>query len=321
MAESMPTRADSFAETRAARRGRSGRGRADSSSSDSTSRLRRVTGTRGPWKILTNTIRHILSDQGLDLAAGLAFYALLSMAPATLALVSMLGVIGEAKSTTEAVLALAADLSTEASEALRPLVTQLVSSPAAGMTLIVSVIIAIWSSSKYVGAFSRAANHAYVVVESRPFWKLKPKILLITLGLLLLIAALGLLLVVSGPIAQSLGRLVGLGPVGLAIWSVARWPVVIFFVILLIAILYSATPNVKDLKFRWSSVGALFALVLLIIISLGFAVYINYFDTYNATYGAIGGVIVGFAWLWMGNLALIFGAELNAEIERSRTSG
>lgn len=275
---------------------------------------------RGKGRILANTIRHVVNDEGLDLAAGLAFYALLSMAPATLALVSMLGVIGEAKSTTEAVLALASDLSSEASEAIRPIVTELVSTPAAGLTLIVGVIIAIWSSSKYVGAFGRAANRAYAVQESRPFWKLKPMMLLITLVLLLLMAALGLLLVVSGPIAESLGRLVGLGPVAVMIWSVARWPVVIVFVMLMIALLYFATPNVKKAKFRWSSIGAFVALIMLVIVSLGFVVYINNFDNYNAAYGAIGGVIVGFVWLWMVNLALIFGAELDAEIERSQTS-
>ena len=275
---------------------------------------------RGKRGILVNTIRHVISDQGLDLAAGLAFYALLSMAPATLALVSMLGVIGEAKSTTEAVLGLASELSTEAAEAIRPIVTELVSTPAAGLTLIVSVIIAIWSSSKYVGAFGRAANRAYAVEESRPLWKLKTMMLVITLVLLLLMAALGLLLVVSGPIAESIGRLVGLGPVAVMVWSIARWPVVIFFVMFMIALLYFATPNVKKSKFRWSSIGALVALVTLIVVSLGFVLYINNFDNYNATYGAIGGVIVGFVWLWMVNLALIFGAELNAEIERSQTS-
>ena len=136
---------------------------------------------RGKTGILANTIRHVISDQGLDLAAGLAFYALLSIAPATLALVSMLGVVGEAKSTAEAVLGLISDLSTEAAQAIRPIVTELVSSPAAGLTLIVSVAVAIWSSSKYVGAFGRAANRAYAVQETRPLWKLKPMMLLITL--------------------------------------------------------------------------------------------------------------------------------------------
>lgn len=275
---------------------------------------------RGKRGVLANTIRHVISDQGLDLAAGLAFYALLSMAPATLALVSMLGVIGEAKSTTEAVLGLASDLSTEAVESIRPIVSELVSTPAAGLTLIVSLIVAIWSSSKYVGAFGRAANKAYSVQESRPLWKLKPMMLFITLVLLLLMAALGLLLVVSGPIAESLGRLVGLGPVAVMVWSIARWPVVVFFVMLMIALLYYATPNVKKAKFRWSSIGAFIALLTVVIVSLGFVVYINNFDNYNATYGAIGGVIVGFVWLWMVNLALIFGAELDAEIERAQNS-
>lgn len=314
MAEDIPARAEPLKDA------------AETSHRDQTpssrARVRAQTLGRGRKRsILINSIRNVITDQGLDLAAGLAFYALLSMAPATLALVSMLGVVGEAKSTTEAVLSLAAELSSEASEAIRPLVTELVSSSAAGLTLIASVLVAIWSSSKYVGAFGRAANRAYSVRESRPFWKLKPMMLLITLVLLLLMAALGLLLVVSGPIAESLGRLVGLGPVAVMIWSVARWPVVIFFVMLMIALLYYATPNVQKAKFRWSSMGAFVALIMLILVSLGFVVYINNFDSYNAAYGAIGGVIVGFVWLWMVNLALIFGAELDAEIERSQTSG
>ncbi|GAA1864693.1 YihY/virulence factor BrkB family protein [Brevibacterium marinum] len=319
MAENIPTRAEPPADP-----AHSQAGPAQPPASDEPAPTRRRerarTATAGPGRVLVNTVRHVVRDQGLDLAAALAFYALMSMAPATLALVSMLGVIGEAKSTTEAVLGLTSDLSAEAAEAIRPIVSALVSTPAAGLTLIVSVIVAIWSSSKYVGAFSRAVNTAYAVEEERPLWKLKPMMLLITLGLLLLMAALGLLLVVSGPIAQSLGRLVGLGPTALLIWDLAKWPVVIFFVMLMIAILYYATPNVTKSKFRWSSVGALIALLLLIIVSLGFALYINNFDNYNAAYGAIGGVIVGFAWLWMVNLALIFGAELDAEIERSAAS-
>ena len=274
----------------------------------------------GKRRILGNTIRHLIWDQGLDLAAGLSFYALLSAAPAVLAMVSMLGVVGEAKSTTKALLSLTSDISPQVAEAITPIVTELVSAPAAGMTLIVSVIIAIWSSSKYVGAFGRALNKAYAVEEDRPFWKLKPVMVLVTLVLLVLMAALGLLFVVSGPIAESIGKLVGLGPVALIIWNVAKWPVMILFVMLMIALLYYATPNVKKSKFRWSSLGAFIALIALSLVSVGFVLYINFFGTSNAAYGALGGVIVGFVWLWMVNLSLIFGAELDAEIERSTTS-
>ncbi|MGO2014926.1 MAG: YihY/virulence factor BrkB family protein [Brevibacterium aurantiacum] len=315
MAENIPTRAESFAAEDGSSAPAGASARRDRALSH---RLR--TPERGKRHILTNTIRHVVNDEGLDLAAGLAFYALLSIAPAALALVSVLGVRGEAKSTTEAVLALVSDLSSEVAEAIRPIVTDLVSTPAAGFTLVVSLIVAIWSSSKYVGAFGRAANKAYSVQESRPLWKLKPTILLITLGLLLLMVGLGLLLVVSGPIAEYIGKLVDLGPVAVMIWSIARWPVVIVFVMLVIAILYYATPNVTKSRFRWSSLGALIALIALALVSVGFVIYINNFDNYNATYGAIGGVIVGFVWLWMVNLALIFGVELDAEIERSQPS-
>lgn len=279
-----------------------------------------MTARPGKRHLLGNTIRHLIWDQGLDLAAGLSFFALLSAAPALLAMVSMLGVVGEAKSTTKALLSLTSDISPDVAEAIRPIVTEVVSSPAAGLTLIVSVVVAIWSSSKYVGAFGRALNKAYAVEEDRPVWKLKPLMLLVTLVLLVLMAALGLLFVVSGPIAKSIGKLVGLGPVTVMIWNVAKWPVMIVFVMAMIAILYYVTPNVKKSKFRWSSLGALSAFIALSLVSLGFVIYINYFGTANAAYGALGGVIVGFVWLWMVNLSLIFGAELDAEIERSATT-
>ncbi|MGO1908735.1 MAG: YihY/virulence factor BrkB family protein [Brevibacterium linens] len=268
--------------------------------------------------ILKNTMRRLVSDQCLDLAAALTFYALLSAAPAILAMVSLLGVVGEAESTTEAVLSLAQEMSTEAAEAIRPIVMELASTPAAGLTLIVSVVVAVWSASKYVGAFGRAMNTVYEVEEGRPLWKLKPIMLLITVLILVLMAAMGLLLVISGPIAKSLGSFLGVGSVTLLIWNAAKWPVVIVFLMLLIAVLYYATPNVKRPKFRWVTLGALVALLVLIVISLGFILYINNFSSYNTIYGTIGGVIVGFAWLWMANVSLLFGAELDAEIERGR---
>lgn len=268
--------------------------------------------------ILSNTARRLVTDQCLDLAAGLTFYALLSAAPAVLALVSLLGVLGEAESTLETVLGLTQEMSHEAAEAIRPIIAELTSTPAAGLTLIISVIVAIWSASKYVGAFGRAMNKVYEVEEGRPLWKLKPIELLITAAILVLTAALGLLLVISGPVAESIGRFFGLGEMAVLVWNAAKWPVIIVFVMLLIALLYYATPNVKRPKFRWLSLGAMVALAVLVIISLGFILYINNFSSYNATYGAIGGVIVGFVWLWMANVSLLFGAELDAEIERGR---
>lgn len=269
-------------------------------------------------RTLVNAARQLVVDRCYDLAAALTFYALLSSAPATLVLVSMLGVVGEAKSTTETVLGLTSQLSAEAANSLRPLVSELTSTPAAGATLVVSVLAAVWSASKYVGAFGRALNAINEVEEDRPYWKVKPRMLAITLVLLLLLALLGLLLVVSGPIAKSLGEAIGAGPIALLLWDIAKWPLIIVFIMLMIAILYYATPNLERVRFKWSSLGALIALIVIACVTAGFAAYINSFGSYNAAYGAIGGVIVGFVWLWMVNLSLLFGAEMDAEIERAR---
>ena len=272
----------------------------------------------GRWRIVKHVLRRLLEDECLDRAAGLGFYALLSAAPAILAMVSLLGVVGEAESTTEAVLSLAHDVSAEAASAIQPFIVELTESSSAGATLIGSLALAVWSSSKYIGAFGRALNTVYRVEESRPYWKFKPLMLLITVVTLIVMAALGLLLVLSGPIAKSLGELIGMGPTALLLWNVVKWPVFVFFVMLLIAVLYYVTPNVKQPKFRWVSLGALIALLTLVAVSSCFVLYINNFSSYNVTYGSIGGVIVGLAWVWMVNLALLLGAEFDAEIERDR---
>ena len=270
------------------------------------------------WRIIKHVLQRLLEDECLDRAAGLGFYALLSAAPAILAMVSLLGVVGEAEATTEAVLSLAHDVSAEAASAIRPFIVELTESSSAGATLIGSLALAIWSSSKYIGAFGRALNTVYRVEESRPYWKFKPLMLLITVVTLIVMAALGLLLVLSGPIAESLGELIGMGPTTLLIWNVVKWPVFVFFVMLLIAVLYYVTPNVKQPKFRWVSLGALIALLALVVVSSCFVLYINNFSSYNVTYGSIGGVIVGLAWVWMVNLSLLLGAEFDAEIGRDR---
>ena len=269
-------------------------------------------------RIVKGALRRLLDDECLDRAAGLSFYALLSAAPAILAMVSLLGVVGEAESTTKAVLSLVHGVSAEAAKAIRPIIVELTESSSAGVTLIGSLLLAIWSSSKYIGALGRALNAVYRVEETRPYWKFKPLVLLMTVVTLIVLAALGLLLVLSGPIAETLGELIGMGATALLIWNVVRWPVFVFFVMLLIALLYYVTPNVRRSKFRWVSLGAFVAMFVLLAVSACFVLYINNFSSYNVTYGSIGGVIVGLAWVWMVNLSLLLGAEFDAEIEREQ---
>jgi membrane protein len=177
---------------------------------------------------------------------------------------------------------------------------------------------ALWSASGYVGAFGRAMNRIYEIDEGRPVWKLRPQQLLLTVAALALAAVVALLLAISGPVARAIGDVVGWGDAAVAAWNVVRWPVILAAVVTVVAILYYATPNVRQPKFRWISVGAALAIVVWVLASLGFAAYVGNFASYDKTYGALGGVIVFLLWLWLTNLALLFGAELDAELERGR---
>ncbi|WP_342023589.1 YihY/virulence factor BrkB family protein [Arthrobacter citreus] len=276
--------------------------------------------TKPSWKyILRKTVREFSKDQCTDLAAALTYYTVLALFPALLALVSILGLVGQAESTTNTMLDFLKEFApASAVGVLEGPIKQLTTSGAAGFALIVGIAGALWSASGYVKAFGRSMNRIYEVDEGRPAWKLLPTQLLVTLILILLVAALLIMLVISGPIAETLGNFIGLGSESLTIWNIAKWPVMVLFAVLVIAILYYATPNVKQPKFRWMSMGAFIALVILAIATLGFSFYVARFGSYNATYGAIGGVIVLLLWLWLANLSLLFGAEFDAEVERGR---
>ncbi len=276
--------------------------------------------TKPSWKYITRkTIREFSKDQCTDLAAALTYYTVLAMFPALLALVSILGLVGQAESTTNTMLDFLEEFAPgSAVDVLEGPIKQLTSSGAAGFALIVGIVGALWSASGYVKAFGRSMNRSYEVDEGRPAWKLLPTQLLVTLILILLVAALLIMLVISGPIAETLGNVIGLGSESLTIWNIAKWPVMVIFAVLVIAILYYATPNVKQPKFRWMSMGAFIALIVLAVVTLGFSFYVSNFGNYNATYGAIGGVIVLLLWLWLANVSLLFGAEFDAEVERGR---
>src|SRR5829696_584145 len=269
--------------------------------------------------VVRKTAREFQHDQCTDLAAALTYYAVLSLFPAVLVVVSLFGVFGQGRRTTDAVLDIVSDLAPpSAVDTLRPTIQQLVDSPSAGFTLVLGILTALWSASGYVGAFGRAMNRIYEVGEGRPVWKLRPLQLVLTLAGLIMVAAVGFMLAVSGPVAEAIGNAIGVGEVALTLWNVLRWPVILLLVVVAVAVLYYATPNVQQPKFRWISVGAALAIVVWILASVGFGIYVANFGSYNKTYGALAGVIVFLLWLWITNLALLFGAELDAELERGR---
>lgn len=272
------------------------------------------------WKyIFRKTLREFSADQCPDLAAGLTYYAIFSMFPALLALVSLLGIFGQADKTTGALLEIVQRIAPgQAVEMIRGPIQELTTSPAAGFTLVIGLLTAIWSASGYVTGFGRAMNRIYEVDEGRGFVKLRGTMLGVTVVSLIIVALLAAMLVISGPVAEAIGNVMGLGGVFLTVWNIAKWPVIVVLVIVVIAILYYATPNIRQPKFRWMSLGSLIALLIFVLASVGFGFYVGNFSNYNKTYGAIGGVIVMLLWLWILNMSLLFGAEFDAEMERGR---
>jgi membrane protein len=273
---------------------------------------------RSWWAVLKRTIKEFKADNLTDWAAALTYYGVLALFPAIIALVSIIGLIGP--TATQPLLDNLAKLTPgPANDILSGAVKQVAAGRGgAGIAFIAGLALAIWSASGYVGAFARASNAIYEVPEGRPFWKLRPMQLIVTTVMILLLAACAIAVVVTGPVAQQLGDVVGAGSTAVTAWDIAKWPIIALVVSLMFAVLYYAAPNVKQPGFKWITIGGVVALVVLLVASALFAFYVANFSSYNKTYGALGGVIAFLVWLWISNIAVLLGAELNAELERGR---
>ena len=273
---------------------------------------------RSWWETLKRTVSEFRDDDITDWAAALTYYAVLAIFPALIALISVLGLIGQS-ATDPLIDNLTALTPGPANDIITNAVNEITASQStAGIAFVLGLLGALWSASGYVGAFSRASNAIYEIDEGRPFWKLRPQQLGLTLLLILLLAAMALAVVVTGQLAKEVGDLVGVGDTAVTVWEIAKWPAIALVVVMIFAILYYAAPNVKQPGFRWITPGGALALVLWLLASGGFALYVANFSSYNATYGSIAGVIVFLVWLWLTNVAILLGAELNSELERSR---
>ena len=273
---------------------------------------------RSWWDVLKRTISEFREDNLTDWAAALTYYGILAVFPALLALVSVLGLIGPS-----ATQPLIDNLSAVAPGPAKQVVTSAIqnlqrNSGAAGVLFVVGIALALWSASGYVAAFMRASNAIYEVGEGRPIWKTVPTRVLVTLTLLVMLAIVAIGVTVTGGLAREIGNLLGIGDTAVTVWDIAKWPVILLVVITMLALLYWAAPNVKHPRFRWISPGSVAGVLLWLAASAGFAIYVANFSSYNKTYGALGGVIVFLVWLWISNIAVLLGAELNAEAERGR---
>jgi membrane protein len=275
-------------------------------------------GGRSWMGTLKRTVREFREDDLTDWAAALTYYSVLAIFPALLALVSVLGLIGH--SATQPLIdnlgrvapGPAKDIFTSAIQNLQK------SQSGAGVAFVIGLAVALWSASGYVAAFMRASNAIYDVEEGRPVWKTLPTRVGTTLVLLLMLALVAIGVTLTGGLARQLGNLIGVGDTAIQVWDIAKWPVILVVVMTMFAFLYWAAPNVKHPKFQWVSPGGILGVLLWILASAGFAFYVSEFASYNKTYGALGGVIVFLVWLWISNIALLLGAEFNAELERGR---
>ena len=272
---------------------------------------------RKSWpQTLKRTGKQFSEDKLTTWAAALTYYGVLSIFPALLALVSILGLIG--KSATQPLLN---NLNSLAPGPVKNILSSSLHGLSTGsstLTFIIGLALAIWSASGYIGAFMDAANAVWDAPEGRPIWKRVPVRLGVTIVLLILLAASALAVVLTGPLARNVGNIIGLGSTFVTVWDIAKWPVLVIVVSLMISLLYWASPNVKQPGFPWISPGGLLAVVLWIIASALFAFYVANFASYNKTYGSLGGIIVFLVWLWITNIIILLGAEFNAEMERSR---
>ncbi|WP_412517704.1 YihY/virulence factor BrkB family protein [Actinomadura madurae] len=266
---------------------------------------------------LKRTAGEFKKDNLSDWAAALTYYSILSIFPAILVVVSLVGLAGQ--SATDDLIDSVGDL---APGSVRDLLISSIrqlegGSGGAGVVAVLSLGAAVWSASGYVGAFMRASNVVYDVPEGRPFWKTVPIRVGVTLLTLVLLSASVIAVVVSGPLAREIGEILGLGSQAVTIWGIAKWPVLVLVVSLLFSLLYWASPNARR-GFRWVTAGGVLAIVLWLAASGLFALYVANFASYNKTYGSLAGIIIFLVWLWITNLAILLGAELNAEIERGR---
>jgi membrane protein len=283
-------------------------------------------GPESPTDLPSSSLRAVVSraraefrhDHLTDLAAGLTYYATLSAVPALIVLVGILGLLGPDLTTqlTNQVQALAPGSS---AELVRTLIGQAQANrTGAGIGAIVGILVALWSASGYVAAFMRASNVIYDIGEGRPIWKTVPIRIGLTVLAVVVIVVSVVIVVVSGPVARQVGDLIGAGETTVLVWSIVKWPVLVVLVSLLLAVLFWASPNAKQSGIKWVSPGGAIAVLIWLGASALFALYVATFASYDKTYGSMAGVVIFLVWLWLTNIALLLGAEVNAELDHSK---
>jgi membrane protein len=272
------------------------------------------------WRgVFVRAAREFMDDNCTDWAAALTYYGVLSLFPAMIVIVALVGLVSEGDRTVDTVVDIASDLGAGSIVSNQEVVDQIkkvTDQGSASVLLSFGLLGALWTASGYIGAFTRASNAIYEVEESRKFYKLRPLQLLITAAALVLLAVVAVMLIVSGPVTDAIGNALGVGDTARTTWSILKWPVLVLIVMLLLGLMFWIAPDVEQPRFRWITIGGAVTLVVWAIASFGFGLYVANFNSYDSTYGTLAGVIAFLVWLYLSNCAVLLGVEINAEARR-----
>ncbi len=269
------------------------------------------------WSVLKRARVEFGNDNVSDLAASLTYYGVMAVVPG---LIVLLSIVGLTKANSQQLTAQVSSVAPgSAAKIIQTLIHQAQQHHSgAGVAAIAGLVVALWSASGYVAAFMRAANRVYDIGEGRPIWKTAPLRLGVTLFAVVMLVVMAALVVVTGSVARSVGNAIGVGSTAVTVWDIAKWPVLVVLISVLLAVLFWAAPNVKQGGVKWISPGGVIATILWLVISALFSLYVADFSSYNKTYGSLAGVVVFLVWLWLTNVSLLLGLEINAELERER---
>jgi membrane protein len=272
---------------------------------------------RSIWAVLKRARVEFREDDVTDLAAALTYYGVMAVVPGLIVLVAIVGLVG---GNSQQLLSQASSIAPgSAAKVIQTLIRQAEAHHSgAGAAAVAGLVVALWSASGYVGAFMRASNRVYDIGEGRPIWKTAPLRLAVTLFAVVMLVAMAAVVVLTGSVAGAVGKAIGVGGTAVTVWDIAKWPVLVVLISILLAVIFWAAPNARQGGIKWISPGGVFATIVWIVVSALFALYVADFSSYNRTYGSLAGVVVFLVWLWLTNVALLAGLEINAELERER---
>jgi membrane protein len=273
--------------------------------------------------IIKRTLRSFYDDQMTHHAAALTYYALMSLFPAVLLALSLLGLLGQYPETYNAIMGYLREVAPASvvDPLDRSLRGALQSKGTAATALVVSVVVALYGTTGALEAARRALNVVFEVDGGRSFLRRKAIDVASTFVLMALVLASLVMVFVGGGFAEDMLGFIGLGSTTARVWNIVRWPGAVAVAMLVFAFIYYVTPDVQQRSFRWVTPGAAVGVLLWLGASFGLSTYVSKVGDVGAIYGAFAGAIVLVAWLWLTNVALLLGAELNAEIERERELG